>query len=215
VGISAADSAADLARVSLQCGHSRFPVYGENLDDIKGIVLVKDVFAIPHPERTTASVERIMQEAPIVPESRDLESLLLELRAERKQMAVVVDEYGGTAGIITLEDIIEEIVGDIEDEYDVGEGARFTQPAIKGINIITGMLHPDEVREQTGLDIPEGDYETLAGFLLSLAGHIPEQGEHISYEGWEFKIVEMDRNRIGRVLVVAPGQDIQDKDAAV
>lgn len=213
-GISTTDTCTDLARLSTECGHSRFPVYSENLDDIKGIVLVKDVFGVPHSERDSTPVERITQDAPIVPESRDLESLLIELRAERKQMAVVVDEYGGTAGIITIEDILEEIVGEIEDEYDVGEGARFTQPAIKGVNVVSGMLHPDEVREQTGLQIPEGDYETLAGFLLSLAGHIPEKAEHISFEGWEFKIVEMDRNRIDRVLVVAPGETPDEEGEA-
>ena len=212
VGVSENDSATDLARVARECGHSRFPVYGENLDDIKGIVLVKDIFGIDYQDRATTAVEAIMQEAPIVPESRDLESLLLELRAEHKQMAVVVDEYGGTAGIITLEDIIEEIVGDIEDEYDVGEAARMTQPAIKGVNVVSGMLHLDEVREQTGLEIREGDYETLAGFLLSVAGHIPQKGEHISDEGWEFKIVAMDGNRIDRVLVVAPGEEAPEEE---
>ena len=212
VGVSATETAADLGRIARECGHSRFPVYGENLDDIQGIVLVKDVFRFAHPERAQTPVSSFMQEAPIVPESRDLESLLLELRAERKQMAVVVDEYGGTAGIITLEDIIEEIVGDIEDEYDVGEAARMTQPAIQGVNVVSGMLHLDEAREQTGLEIPEGDYETLAGFLLSIAGHIPEKGEHISWESWEFKVVEMAGNRIDRVLVVAPGEEDLDEE---
>ena len=212
VGISATDTAVDLGRVARECGHSRFPVYGENLDDIQGIVLVKDIFAIEYPKRPETPVSKLMQEAPIVPESRDLESLLLELRAERKQMAVVVDEYGGTAGIITLEDIIEEIVGDIEDEYDVGGATHMTQPAIQGVNVVSGMLHLDEVREQTGLEIPEGDYDTLAGFILSVIGHIPQKGEHISWESWEFKVIEMDGNRIDRVLVVAPGEETPEGD---
>jgi CBS domain containing-hemolysin-like protein len=212
VGVPADATLVELARISLEHGHSRFPVHGENLDDVKGIVLVKDVFAVPYSERASTPVAKIMQDAPIVPESRDLESLLLELRASRKQMAVVVDEYGGTAGIITVEDIIEEIVGDIEDEYDVGEAARFTQPAIAGVNVVSGMLHPDEVFEQTGFEMPPGDYETLAGFLLSVCGHIPQQGEHISYEDWEFKIIEMDRNRIDRVLIVAPGGSVEEPE---
>jgi CBS domain containing-hemolysin-like protein len=202
----------ELRRVSLDSGHSRFPVYGENLDDLKGTVHVKDIFAIPYERRESTPVAAIMQEPLIAPESRSLESLLLDLRSGRKQMAVIVDEYGGTAGIITLEDILEEIVGEIEDEYDVGETARVTQPAIKGVNLVSGMLHLDEVREQTDLEIPEGDYETLAGFLLSLLGRIPERGEHISHDGWEFKIVEMEGKRIDRVLVVAPGQDVPDEE---
>jgi CBS domain containing-hemolysin-like protein len=213
-GIEADRSLDALRRLSLDSGHSRFPVCGESLDDIKGTVHVKDIFSVPYERRESTAVAKIMQEALIAPESRDLESLLLDLRSGRKQMAVIVDEYGGTAGIITLEDILEEIVGEIEDEYDVGGGAQVTQPAIQGVNLVSGMLHLEEVREQTDLEIPDGDYETLAGFLLSLIGRIPEKGEHISYNGWEFKIVEMEGKRIDRVLVVAPGQDVPVEEPA-
>jgi CBS domain containing-hemolysin-like protein len=212
VGVQIDTTLVGLREVSLNCGHSRFPAYGENLDDIKGMVLVKDIFATPHDRRGSTTVGSIMQDVLIAPESRDLESLLIDLRTERRQMAVIVDEYGGTSGIITIEDILEEIVGEIEDEYDVGEAASFTQPAIEGVNVVSGMLHLDEVREQTGLEIPDGDYETLAGFLLSLLGQIPERGDHVSYDSWEFKVVEMDGRRIDRVLVVAPGQDATDHE---
>jgi CBS domain containing-hemolysin-like protein len=193
---------ADLARLARDTGHSRFPVYAAQLDDVIGVAHVKDGYAVAYPERAATSVAEIMRPAMIVPESRKLEPLLVEMRRERHHLAVVVDEYGGTGGIITLEDVLEEIVGDIEDEHDLSRPPP-TAPT-SGIHVVSGMLHPDEVREATGLDVPEGDYETLAGFLLTRFDRIPELGDHTSHGGWELKVVEMDRRRIARVLLVAP-----------
>ena len=127
-------------------------------------------------------------------------------------MSVVIDEYGGTAGIITIEDLVEEIVGDIEDEHDPDRPPLEVTKPIEGTALMSGGLHPDEVFEASGFEIPEGDYETLAGFLLSRFDRIPEKGAHISYKGWELKVVEMDRNRIAEVLVVAPGQPKPDDE---
>lgn len=206
VAIHSAKTLSEMAAVALETGHSRFPVYGRDIDDIVGTVLVKDTYRVPRPRRANVPVADIMQEAMIVPESRTLESLLLEMRGERKQMAIVVDEYGGTAGIITLEDLLEEIVGDIEDEYDASAGPRMTSSP-EGVHVVSGMLHPDEVKQLTGFDMPAGDYETLAGFLLSLFDRIPELGAHIAYDGWELKVVELDGKRIAKVLLVAPSQD--------
>jgi len=155
-------------------------------------------------ERSTTKVVSIVQDAIVVPESRNLESMLHEMRRTRKQLAVVIDEYGGTAGIVTLEDLLEEIVGDIEDEYDSAPTtAPMTAPPL-GVHVVSGRLHPDELEELTGFEMPEGDYETLAGFLLSLLERIPEQGQHIAYELWEFKVVEMDGKRVARVLIAEP-----------
>jgi CBS domain containing-hemolysin-like protein len=145
-----------------------------------------------------------MQPPFVVPESLALDALLSQMRRERKQMAVVVDEYGGTAGIITLEDLLEEIVGDIEDEYDPSSETVLTGTALEGVSTLSGMLHLDEVRDAIGLEIPEGDYETLAGFLLTQFDRIPDQGDHTTWNEWEFKVVAMDGNRIAQVLVVAP-----------
>lgn len=197
----------EMAALVLATGHSRFPVYGRDIDDIVGTVHVKDTYRIPMQQRDEAPVLDIVQEAMIVPESRTLESLLLEMRRERKQMAIVVDEYGGTAGIITLEDLLEEIVGDIEDEYDPSASSRMTSSP-KGVHVVSGMLHTDEVQQLTDFDMPEGDYETLAGFLLTLFDRIPEQGDHIAYDDWELKVVEMDGRRISKVLLVAPPQGV-------
>jgi CBS domain containing-hemolysin-like protein len=212
IAILSEASVADLAELATSSGHSRFPVTGKDLDDVHGIAHFKDVFRIPPQERARTSVREVMGEPFVVPESRDLESLLHEMRSHRRQMAIVIDEYGGTAGILTIEDLIEEIVGDIEDEYDPALRGQLTGPP-SGIHVISGMLRPDEVREATGFEIPEGDYETLAGFLLTLFDRIPNQGDHATYGGWELKVVEKERNRISRVLLVAPPPDPDHQEA--
>lgn len=199
----------DLARIAVESGHTRFPVVGKDLDEIAGVANARDIFAVPAEERSEVKVSQIMRSPLVVPESRDLGSLLVEMRRSGHHLAVVADEYGGTAGIITIEDLLEEIVGEIEDEYDPrAPTARLTRPAA-GIDVVSGGVHSDELFEATGFRLPEGDYQTLAGFLLSLFNRIPERGDHTSYEGWEFKVVEMDRNRIARVLVVAPVEETE------
>jgi CBS domain containing-hemolysin-like protein len=211
-GVSKDATLQELAETALDSGHSRFPVYGKDLDDIAGIVHAKDIYATPPEERSHKVVGEIMREALVLPESRALDELLLDLRRDRQQMAVVVDEFGGTAGIVTLEDIIEEIVGEIEDEHDVDSALTATAtPA--GVHVVSALLHPDEVRDVTGFDMPEGDYETLAGFLLSRFDRIPQTGDHISFQGWEFKVVDMDRNRISQVLMVAPPPPAEETEA--
>ena len=206
VSIVALQEDATVARmfeVAVERGFSRFPVYGKDLDDVTGIVYVKDGYGLPLDRRDSTPVSEVMQEPLVVPESRPLASLLLEMRRQRRHMAVVADEYGGTAGIVTMEDLLEEIVGDIEDEYDPSTAARLTSPP-EGVHLLSGLLHRTEVRDATGFDMPEGPYETLAGFLLDRLERIPEGGEHVSCDGWEFKVVEMDGRRIAQVLCVAP-----------
>ncbi|HEV2756362.1 MAG TPA: hemolysin family protein [Actinomycetota bacterium] len=202
---------ARMFEVAVERGYSRFPVYGRDLDDIVGIAYVKDGYGVALEDRATTSVSKVMQEALVVPESRPLNSLLLEMRRQRKHMAIVVDEYGGTAGIVTLEDLLEEIVGDIEDEHDPTSGARLTQPP-EGIHVLSGLLHRGEVEDATGFEIPEGHYDTLAGFLLDRFERIPEAGDHVSFRGWEFKVVEMDGRRISQVLCVAPAAADEEDD---
>ena len=204
VAITREQTLSDMAELALESGHSRFPVFGGDLDNIVGTVHIKDSYRFEPSDRETIAVSQIMQEPLFVPESRDLASLLLEIRRTRKHLAIVIDEYGGTAGIITLEDILEEIVGDIEDEYDPdARGPDLTAPP-SGVHVVSGMLHPDEVIEAAGFEMPEGDYETLAGFLFTLFDRIPRVGDHASWDGWELKVVEMDGRRISKVLIVAP-----------
>lgn len=192
----------DMAELARSSGHSRFPVYREDFDDIIGLAYVKDLLAVAFEQRAETPLTAIIQETLMVPESRDLESLLVEMRRARKQLAIVLDEYGGTAGLVSVEDIIEEIVGEIEDEYDVAELPRVTYPMPEGIHVLSGLLHAGEVEEATGFVMPDGPYDTLAGFLLSLFDHIPDVGEHVECDGWEFKVIEKDRNRISKVLLV-------------
>jgi CBS domain containing-hemolysin-like protein len=199
-------SVADLADTSLRSGYSRLPVYGRDLDDVVGVALAKDVLAIEPDQRAATPVTAITGSVDAVPINAPLDDLLGRMRATGKQLVLVVDEYGGTAGIVTLEDLLEEIVGDIEDEYDE---PRLTRPAPPGMLVLGGDLRLDEVEEALGLVLPEGDYETLAGFLLSQLGRIPRPGDFVTWQGWRFDIFEMDRRRISRV-VVHPGEPDTD-----
>jgi CBS domain containing-hemolysin-like protein len=207
VSIVAIDEKATLQEFSaeaLRSGHSRLPVERGDVDHIVGIAHVKDSYRFSPQEKQTTLVESITAEPLYVPESIELQALLTEMRRETTHLAVVLDEYGGTAGIITIEDILEEIVGEIEDEYDRRDTTSYTAPA-GGVHVLSGMLHHSEVEEATGLEMPdEGDFETLGGFIPWLVGHIPSRGEHAAWNGWEFKVVEMDGNRVSQVLVVGP-----------
>jgi len=195
----------DLVAASTRTGHSRFPVFEEDLDDVVGVVHVKDVLRVPAADRATTRVDELMAEPIAVPETRSLERLFADLRQTGRQLAIVVDEHGGLAGIVTLEDLIEEIVGEIDDEYDpVTTTVRFDEASESWE--LAGTLHPDEVRAACGYDIPDGEYDTLAGFVLDRLGHIPHAGEVITEDGWRFEVTAMDRHRIASVLVrVQPG----------
>src|SRR5690606_18788002 len=138
-----------------------------------------------------------------LPESRHLVDVLFDIRWSRNHLVVVVDEYGGTAGILTLEDVLEEIVGEIDDEYDQLT-PRLSVEESPGVTVLSGALHADEVRESVAFSLPEGPYETLAGFVLDQLGHVPDVGERVTYEGWAFEVVELDRRRIVSVRVTRP-----------
>ncbi|MGD9795155.1 MAG: hemolysin family protein [Acidimicrobiia bacterium] len=196
--IDASATVADLAELAVSTGYSRFPVIDGDLDQIVGVVLAKDVFRVPAPQRSTREVRELASAVLAVPDTRDLESLLAELRAGAGQLVVVVDEFGSTAGIVTLEDVLEELVGEIDDEYD--EPPRFTRLA-RGAIALDGTARADDVEEACGLIIPDGEYETLAGFVLTLLEHIPVVGEIAHFADWELEVLEMDRHRIARVVV--------------
>ncbi|MEY2449243.1 MAG: magnesium and cobalt exporter, family [Acidimicrobiaceae bacterium] len=205
------DTIPTLISRSLETGFSRFPVCGTDLDDVVGVVHVKDVYRLPVDRRAEATVADVMTDPFVVPETRDLASLLVDLRTG-SHLAIVVDEYGGTAGIITLEDVLEEIVGEIDDEYDRA-APPLTTVLPEGTYELPGTLHPDEVREACGLEIPEGEYETLAGFVLDRLGRIPTEGDAFVYEGWRIEVAEMDRRRIARVRLTAPRRAHADAEA--
>jgi CBS domain containing-hemolysin-like protein len=149
-----------------------------------------------------------MSPAVFVPETRDLDDLLVDIQRSRNHLVVVVDEYGGTAGILTLEDVLEEIVGEIDDEYDRPE-PELTVGSEPGSWLLSGALHPDEVYDACGFEIPEGDYETLAGFVLARLGRIPDRsGDVFEFDGWQFGVVELERRRVATVEVTPPPRGV-------
>jgi magnesium and cobalt exporter, CNNM family len=214
VGLRTTASVADLIAVARETGHTRFPVYQNNLDLVIGVVGVSDALGVPPERRATTPVSSVAREPVYVPESLDLDKVLAALRAADADLAIVVDEYGGTDGVVTVEDLVEELVGEIADEYDetLAETgtAELTAPGGERTYLVDGLLREDELVEQTGFELPEGPYETLAGFLLARFGHIPVVGETVEEHGWEFTVMEVDRHRIEQVRVVAPPEPADD-----
>ena len=191
------DTAWDVIALAKKTGLSRFPVIDESLDDIRGVVHVKQAVAVPLDKRAEVPASALQSEVIRVPETMTLDVLLTELRGRGYQVAIVVDEYGGTSGIATLEDLVEELIGEVADEHDraslVVVRARdwFTFPA---------NLRPDELEERTGVAVPEdGHYETIAGFILASLGRMAQVGDVVDMPLGEFRIERMDNRRIDRV----------------
>lgn len=180
--------------------YSRIPVYEENVDDIKGILFVKDILK-PLKDKEKIEIDKIIREPYFVPESKDIDELFKEMQQNKVQMAIVIDEYGGTAGLITMEDIIEELVGNIFDEYDDEE--IDVKKIDENTYIVSGLLTSYELKKVFGIEIPEGDYETLSGYLLDRLGRIPDENEHpvIEDEKLTYKVEEMEDKRIKYVKV--------------
>jgi CBS domain containing-hemolysin-like protein len=193
-------SVQDLVRLACRTGFSRFPLYGGDLDDVRGIVHVKQVFEVPAEKRPTTTVSVLARPVQTVPDSLDGDTLLERLRESGLQVALVVDEYGGTAGLVTLEDLVEEIVGDVRDEHDRAETSP-VRPLGTDSWIVSGLLRDDEVSEATGFRMPEGDYETLAGLVLARLGRIPEVNDEIRIDGWRITVLRMDRHRVAELRV--------------
>ena len=191
----------ELGALAVNSGYSRFPVVEGDLNSVVGIVLAKDVFRVPRAERTRHRVSELMTDVLAVPERRDLEALLADMREQRRQLAVVIDEFGDAAGIVTLEDLLEELVGEIDDEYD---DAPEVTAGPDGTIVLDGTARPDEVADATGLQLPEGEFETLAGFVLTQVGRIPDMGDAVLWDGWRLVVTEMDRRRVARVAVTPP-----------
>ena len=191
-----ADAVVALARTT---GHSRFPVIGEGADDVLGIVHLRRVIAVPYERRASVPVtsSSLMTPAPRVPETMPLASLLVELRNQGSQMAVVVDEYGGTAGVVTLEDAIEEIVGDVADEHDRRRvGAR---SVASGDWLVPGWTRPDELASRTDLHVPDdGPYETLAGLVMTELGRLPRIGDTVTTPRAALTVEAMEGRRVTR-----------------
>jgi CBS domain containing-hemolysin-like protein len=199
------DTVADLVAAAAESGFSRFPIVEGDLDETVGIVHVKQVFAIPRADRARTLLTTVAQPVAVVPSTLDGDAVMAEIRANSLQTALVVDEYGGTAGMVTLEDLIEEIVGDVRDEHD--DATPDVVPAGNGWRV-SGLLRIDEVATATGFRAPEGPYETIGGLVLREIGHIPAAGETVPVPGldadglldavtrWQARVIRMDGRRI-------------------
>ncbi|HMH59120.1 MAG TPA: hemolysin family protein, partial [Galbitalea sp.] len=191
------DSAQDVINLARRTGLSRFPVIDDGIDDVTGLVHVKQAVAVPREKRADVPVTALQSEALRVPETMKLDLLLGELRGRGYQMAVVVDEYGGTAGVATLEDLVEELVGEVSDEHD-----RTRPDVVRSRDWFTfpGILRPDELLERTDVNVPEdGPYETVAGWIMSELGKLPVVGDTVTVNGGVFRVERMDGRRIDRV----------------
>jgi magnesium and cobalt exporter, CNNM family len=197
IAISADASLADLRSLFREEQYSRIPLFRKDLDNILGIVFVKDLVALPpgaEPPLTT-----LMRAAYMIPESKRVSELLKDMQRRQAQMAIVVDEYGGTAGLVTVEDLLEEIVGEIRDEYDV-ESETVTDEG-DGTFVFSGKVNVDEVRDRLGVEIEREGFETLGGYLLSHLGHMPYVGETFEVDDLAVEVLEVERRRITKVRV--------------
>jgi CBS domain containing-hemolysin-like protein len=201
----------DVARAVRESGHSRFPVYEEDLDHLVGVLFVKDLLrsgwltreAQAGQRDTRLDMARRVRQPFLVPESRHVLELLSEMRQRRKAFAVVV----GVEGVLTVKDLVGEVVGDLLDEFD-----RPAEAAITRVDrrrwLVDGSCPVDEVGASLGLELPPGEYVTLGGFLFDGFGHIPTEGEHLTVDGWELRVTEMDRRRVAKVVIRAPSGTI-------
>lgn len=195
----------DLRRLAVDSGHSRFPAVGDDLDDVRGVVQAKDVFRVDASVRSRTPVRTLLHPGLAVPETALLGPLLSELRQARTQLAVVVDEYGGTAGVLTLEDIVEELVGEIRDEYDPAEPGVQALP--DGSYLVPGSWRIDETARDTGLELPEGDYDTVGGLVMATLGRVPKPGDVIEVAGTRVRVRSLAGLAVGQAQLtpVTPG----------
>ncbi|MFD4867661.1 hemolysin family protein [Streptomyces sp. NPDC058412] len=201
-------TAEDVANATLATGLSRFPVYRGSLDTVVGTVHIKDVLALPAEERRRRPVSQLLREPLLVPESLTVDRLLDRLSG-KQTMAVVIDEYGGTAGVATLEDIVEEVVGEVRDEHDPHETPDLapagTDDSGRLLYSADGAARTDQLR-RIGLRVPDGPYETLAGLIATELGRIPAVGDQLELDGWHLDVVDAGGRRAARVLLHAPAE---------
>ncbi|QTE30313.1 hemolysin family protein [Pengzhenrongella sicca] len=202
------ETAADVVARARESGHSRFPVIDSSTDDIVGLVHLRRAIAVPYERREDVPAAALMVHAPRVPETVGVGPLLVELRELGMQMAVVVDEYGGTSGVVTFEDVVEELVGEVSDEHDPRRAGASRLP--DGAWVLPGELRPDELTEVTGLVVPDdGPYETLGGLVMTALGRIPVAGDEVELPGVRLRIEQMAARRVERVRVTATEREEQ------
>jgi CBS domain containing-hemolysin-like protein len=199
VTVSSEFKVGDVMEVVILNGFSRLPVTGDGIDDVIGVVYAKDLMRAERDGKADVSVTEFVRPAAFVPETKHVASLLREMQAQRFHLAVVVDEYGGTAGLVTLEDLIEELVGEIVDEYDVEELQAEHLP--NGELRVNARMNIDDLNELLDRELPEGDWDSVGGLLIALLGHVPVEGETAEVDGHRLRAEKVDGRRIGRIVV--------------
>jgi CBS domain containing-hemolysin-like protein len=210
----------DIARAVRISGHSCFPIVHDDLDDLVGILFVNDIFRTGQEvqggrdatDPSPLEISRRVRQPYLLPESLGVLEALADMRKHRRAVAVVVDEYGGVAGMLTVKDLLEPLVGDLHDEFDQEE-----EPLMVRVDatrwLIDGQTNVDDVRERIGMDVPDGEYVTLGGLLFERFGHIPVEGEQVRVGDWDLRVVEMDKRRVAQVVAAHIGP-VQEPPAA-
>lgn len=199
IAMSSAATVSEAKELIRDSGHSRIPVYVENIDDIQGVLYAKDMLDVD--SHATFEPLKLMRKVPFVPEAKRISDLLAELRQQKVHLAIVLDEYGGTAGLVTIEDILEEIVGEITDEYEEPEPDPIHRVADNALEV-DGRVHIDEINEELGVELPEGDdYDTIGGFVFTSMGKIPATGEEMWHGNVRLKVIDAEERRINRLRV--------------
>ncbi|MFT4255661.1 MAG: transporter associated domain-containing protein [Pseudoxanthomonas sp.] len=208
VSLPASAKFLDLMKEVVESGHSRFPVHGDDKDEILGILLAKDLLRGVVADNGPAGIRELLRPAVLIPESKKLNVLLKEFRLSRNHMAIVVDEYGGVAGLVTIEDVLEQIVGEIDDEHDEAEDAATLIAAQADGRYVVDALTPiDDFNERFGADFDDDEYDTIGGLVTAAIGHLPETGEELTLSRFAFRVAKADARRVHafHVTVLADG----------
>ena len=202
VMLAADSSLSDLLATVVESGHSRFPVHGEDKDEILGILLAKDLLRGVVADNGPATIHALLRPAVLIPESKNLNVLLREFRQSRNHMAIVIDEYGGVAGLVTIEDVLEQIVGEIDDEHDDEEEPELMHEQPGGDWLVSALTPIEDFNEQTGAGFPDEEYDTVGGMVTAEFGHLPEVGEEVAMGDYLFHVTAADDRRVQQFRVV-------------
>jgi len=190
----------DILNIVIESGHSRFPVHDGDKDEILGILLAKDLLRCLA-KGAPCDIRALLRPVAMIPESKRLNILLKEFRLSRSHMAIVVDEYGGVAGLVTIEDVLEQIVGDIDDEHDIDEGSKLIQPQTDGRFLVSALTPIADFNERFGTDFSDDEFDTVGGMVTSEMGHLPEAGEEAELGSFHFQVTKADARRVHQFAV--------------
>ena len=203
----------DLMKQVVESGHSRFPVHGDDRDEILGILLAKDLLRGVVADNGPGDIHGLLRPAVQIPESKKLNLLLKEFRLSRNHMAIVVDEYGGVAGLVTIEDVLEQIVGKIDDEHDDAEDdSALIAAQADGQYVVDALTPIGDFNERFGAGFPDDEYDTIGGLVTEAIGHLPEVGEELTLDRFEFRVIRADARRVRAFQVAVMAPDPQDAD---